>query len=125
MKTERLTLLVTPGEKAAINARAEELGVSASEYVRKAALLLDAEDMRAIDEMQDMLPDIEAAIGNMEASLARTAERSAEHEKIMAYQRSETYREKVRQEVRNDPNIDWNAVARLFGRSREDIEAAE
>lgn len=36
MKTERMTILVTPEQKAAIRAQAESLGVSTAEIVRRA-----------------------------------------------------------------------------------------
>lgn len=36
MKTARMTILMTPEQKAAINARAESLGVSSGEMVRRA-----------------------------------------------------------------------------------------
>ena len=36
MKTERMTILVTPKQKAAINTQAHNLGVSAGEMVRRA-----------------------------------------------------------------------------------------
>jgi hypothetical protein len=41
MKAERLTILVTAKEKAAIHARAQRLGLSAGEMVRRAVVAYD------------------------------------------------------------------------------------
>jgi predicted trehalose synthase len=77
MKTERMTILVTPEQKAAILARAERLGVSAGEMVRRAVESYDPaagsdEDQAVFDALAD---ELFAA-----AEAARTALRAANEE---------------------------------------------
>jgi hypothetical protein len=77
MKTERMTILVTPEQKAAILARAERLGVSAGEMVRRAVESYDPaagsdEDQAVLDALAD---ELFAA-----AEAARTALREADEE---------------------------------------------
>ena len=60
MKTERMTILVTPEQKAAILARAERLGLSAGEMVRRAVESYDPaagsdEDQAVLDALADEL----------------------------------------------------------------------
>jgi chromosome condensin MukBEF ATPase and DNA-binding subunit MukB len=60
MKTERMTILVTPEQKAAILARAERLGMSAGEMVRRAVESYDPaavpdEDQAVLDALADEL----------------------------------------------------------------------
>lgn len=56
MKTDRLTLLVTPDEKAEIGARADAMGISTSELVRRAVRSYDPElDTDAVQTLADEL----------------------------------------------------------------------
>ena len=56
MKTERLTFLMTPEDKAAITARASELHIPASELVRRAVEAYDPErDEEALAVLADQL----------------------------------------------------------------------
>ena len=50
MKTERITVLVTPEQKAAILARAQSLGLSAGEVVRRA---VESYESSAVDTKDD------------------------------------------------------------------------
>jgi hypothetical protein len=113
MKTDRLTLLISPADKAAINARAETLGVSVSELVRRAALDYDPEEAEARRELETLLPQIAAAVERMHATFDRIEANSARHREEMAYQRSSEYREKVQREVWADPRIDWDWIEAL------------
>lgn len=124
MKTERMVLLVTPAEKARINAEAAKLGVSGSEYIRKLIGLLDAEDVKELEELGALMPVFAAAIDSMQATLARTADSLEEAQREWAYQGSEEYRAKVRDEVLADPTIDWDAMADLFWGGRIEQEQA-
>jgi hypothetical protein len=109
LKTERMTLLISPADKAAITARADGLGMSVSELVRKAALGYDPEE----EAIEAMLPEVEAAIERMHASFDRMEANSVEHRKEMERLRSSEYREQVQREVWADPNIDWKWIAAL------------
>lgn len=55
MKTERMTILVTAEQKAAINARAQSLGVSAGEMVRRAVETYGAGPSEATSESEAVL----------------------------------------------------------------------
>jgi hypothetical protein len=50
MKTERMTVLVTPEQKAAILSRAQTLGVSAGEMLRRAVEAYDPAASRASED---------------------------------------------------------------------------
>ena len=73
-KTERLNLLVTPVEKAALEAKAQKAGLTVSELLRRSAAdyepSVGADDLRsvlrALAEMADRLvPEIDAAFERM------------------------------------------------------------
>lgn len=113
MKTDRLTLLISPADKAAINARAELLGVSVSELVRRAALDYDPDEAVARQELEALLPQVAGAVGRMHATFDRIEANSARHREEMAYLRSSEYREKLQREVWADPRIDWDWIEAL------------
>lgn len=124
MKTERLTLLVSPGDKAAIAARAAALKMSVSELVRRATLGYDPEEEAAREELEALLPAFNSAVANIETNINAILESQDRFEERMAYLRSDEYREQVRRELAEDPTIDWTAVRRLFGGAPQQ-EAAE
>jgi hypothetical protein len=113
MKTDRMTLLIAPEDKAAIAARAAALGLSVSELVRQAALGYDPAEAAAKAELEALMPDFERAVGNILATLDRMLEKADAHEAEMQRLRSPEYREQVAQEVEADPRIDWDRIARL------------
>jgi hypothetical protein len=113
MKTDRLTLLISPADKAAINARAELLGISVSELVRQAALGFDPEEAGAKAELEAMMPEFEGAVDRILAALDRMLVKAEAHETEMARLRSPEYREQVRRDVEADPRIDWDWIAKL------------
>ena len=113
MKTDRLTLMVSPADKAAINARAETLGVSVSELVRRAALDYDPAEVHARAELEALLPEVEAAVGRMHATFDRIEANSEAHRREMNHLRSPEYREQLQREVWANPNIDWDWVQAL------------
>jgi hypothetical protein len=113
VKTERLTLLVAPADKAAIAARAAALDMSVSELVRQAALGYDPEEAAAKAELEALLPQFEQGIDNILATLDRMLARSDAHEAEMRRLQSPEYREQVRREVAADPSIDWDWIAKL------------
>jgi hypothetical protein len=124
MKTERLTLLVSPVDKAAIAARAAALNMSVSELVRRAALDYDPEEEAIREELETLLPAFNAAVANIEANLHSIVEAQDRFEERMVHLRSDEYRDLVRREIAEDPNIDWLAIRRLFGGGIQDREAA-
>ncbi|WP_164847386.1 plasmid mobilization protein [Sphingobium algorifonticola] len=113
MKTDRLTLLISPSDKAAINARADVLGISVSELVRRAALDYDPDEAAARAELDVLLPQVTAAVARMHATFDRIEVNSARHREEMAYLRSDEYREKLQKDVWADPRIDWDWIDAL------------
>ena len=115
MKTDRLTLLISPADKAAINARAEVLGISVSELVRQAALGFDPREAAAKAELEAIVPEFESAIDRLLATLHPMLAEAAAHEKRLAHLQSPEYREQVRREIESDPRVDWDWIAKLRG----------
>lgn len=77
LKTERLTVLVSPEEKATLHARAEALSISTGEMIRRAALAYRPSDQAAESEivLEALVDELIAA-----AKEARQALNSAEKE---------------------------------------------
>jgi uncharacterized protein (DUF1778 family) len=119
MKTERLVLLVTPDEKALINDRAARLGVSASEFVRRAVEAFDPEEAAALAELDTLLPELNAMAERLEHDAIERSQRAAERAAARAYYSSDAYREEVRQQLLADPNIDWERARKAFGGLRQ------
>jgi hypothetical protein len=114
MKTERMTLLISPNDKAAITARAERLGLSVSELVRTAALDYDPDEAAARAEVEALLPEFRASISNMHASFERMAVRLQEGERRREEMETLEYREIIQQKLLEDPAIDWGRVRAVF-----------
>lgn len=114
MKTERMTLLIAPADKAAITARAEGLGLSVSELVRQAALGYDPEDAAIRAEVEALLPEAAAAIDRMSATFDRMIARNEEHRRRMDWMKSPEGQEQIRSDLFNNPNIDWDHVTRAL-----------
>lgn len=119
MKTERLTLLVTPDDKALIAERAAGLGVSTSEFVRRAVELFDGDDILALEELATLLPELNAMADRIEATAGQQAEAAARVEAERAYYRSDEYREEVHRQLLADPSIDWDRARAVFGGTRD------
>jgi hypothetical protein len=115
MKTDRMTLLIAPADKAAIAARAASLNMSVSELVRRAALDYDPHEVAELAELEAILPDFLAAVDSIGATLDRMLERSDAHAREMAHLQSPEYREQIRREIAADPTIDWSRLHALFG----------
>lgn len=118
MKTERMVLLVTPDEKARITDGASRLDVSASEYVRQLVNGVQPDDLAALAELEAFMPEFNAAVDSIHESLDRMIETLEQGERRRAAMDTPEYREQVRQELLNDPSIDWDAARRLFGREQ-------
>jgi negative regulator of replication initiation len=115
MKTERMVLLVTPEEKALIAKRAAQLGVSASEFVRRAVEMFDPDDAAALAELETLVPELKAMAQRIEQGRAELPRIEAEREARRAYYSSDAYREEVRQQLLSDPGIDWDRAREFFG----------
>ena len=114
-------MLVTAAEKDRINRQAAALGVSASEFVRKAASLIDANDLMALEEVRGLLPEFNAALSRIHHNLVDAVSDVLEHEGQIADMRSSAYRERVREDLAADPDL-LAAGARLFGVEKSDSE---
>jgi hypothetical protein len=115
MKTDRLTLMVSPADKAAINARATSLGISVSELVRKAALDYDPEIGDKQDQLEALLGEIELALDRIDTNFEAMESDAEAHRVEMQRLTSNAYREQVRRDVLADPTINWGRVQALVG----------
>ncbi len=114
MRTHRLTLPVSQAEKAQIAQQAAALGLSPSEYARKAATMLDAEDIAGLQEIRSLLPEFNAALDRIHGNLVAMAESSERRQQEIARLRSPEYREEVARSIAEDQRA-LHAAARLFG----------
>lgn len=120
----RLTLPVSPAEKAQIAQQAAALGISPSEYARKAATMLDAEDIAGLEEIQTLLPEFNAALDRIHDNLVAMAESGEKFEREIARLRSPEYREEVARSIAEDRRA-LDGAARLFGAARPEAEPDE
>lgn len=82
MQTARVTVLMTPDRKAAIEQRAAELGVSSGEYIRLAVDNYNPSDMEAA-ELAELIMEVNRAVPKMMASLERSSNRlERAHKKV-------------------------------------------
>jgi hypothetical protein len=119
MRTHRLTLPVSQAEKAQIAQQAAALGLSPSEFARKTATMLDAEDIAGLEEIQSLLPEFNAALDRIHHRLVAIAESSERWHQEMERLRSPEYREEVARSIMKDQNA-LDAAARLFGVAQPD-----
>jgi isoaspartyl peptidase/L-asparaginase-like protein (Ntn-hydrolase superfamily) len=113
MKTERMTLLIAPDDKAAIAARAEALGMSVSELVRQAAMGFDPEERAYLDALAALVPQLREAAGDMRNSLTRALDAAEETKKFM--EDRPAYRAQVHAEISADPTINWPGIQHALG----------
>jgi hypothetical protein len=102
MNKHRLVVNLTEAEKTRIVREAAALGINESGYVRKAVELLDADDIRAIEEFRPLVPEFNAALARIHDTLVAAAERSEKHQQEMDRLRSPEYREEVRRSIEED-----------------------
>lgn len=121
MRTHRLTLPVSPAEKAQIAQQAAALGLSPSEYARKAATMLDAEDIAGLEEIRSLLPEFNAALDRIHHNLVAMAESGEKFEREIARLRSPEYRGEVARSIAEDQRA-LDAAARLFGAAQPEEE---
>lgn len=75
MRSERLTILVTPDERAAIASRADRLGVSSSEVLRLAFGAY--EEFPDREELELLAGTLEETVKDLRASLAEARREAA------------------------------------------------
>ncbi len=121
MRTHRLTLPVSQAEKAQIAQQAAALGLSPSEYARKAATMLDAEDIAGLEEIRSLLPEFNAALDRIHHNLVAMAESGQRWEQEIARLRSPEYREEVKRAIAEDRRALDSAI-RLFGAAQPEEE---
>lgn len=117
MRPHRLTLPVSEAEKTQIAQQAAALGVSPGAYARKAAMMLDVEDIAGLEEIRSLLPEFNAALDRIHHNLVAMAESSERTHREIERLRSPEYREEVRRSITEDPRM-VEAAARLFGDSQ-------
>ncbi len=115
MRTHRITLLVSKSEKERIEREAATLGTSTGTYVRKAAMLLDAEDIAGMEDVRSLLPELRAALDRIHDNLTAAAEHSERHQQEIARMRTPEYRDEVRRSI---TDAEADAVASLLGFAR-------
>lgn len=87
MKSERLTILVTPEEKAAMNAKAAEMHVSTSEMLRLAFDAFEEPENQAL--LSALADELERAVKRMSESLDAASREVEETLKVTRARRSE------------------------------------
>jgi Arc/MetJ-type ribon-helix-helix transcriptional regulator len=88
MKTERVTLLISPDDKRELQNLAEDRGITASELVRRAVQAFGATSTDETRELAALTAELRAAIPGMRKSLR--AANSAAERAIAAIGRSRT-----------------------------------
>lgn len=82
MQTARVTILMTPERKAAIERDAAELGVSSGEFVRLAVDNFDP-DAQTAPQLAALVAEVNELLPRIQASLDRSADRlDATHERV-------------------------------------------
>ena len=114
MRTHRLEVLVSQSEKERIEREAALSGTSTSEYVRKAAALLDAEDIVGMENVRSLLPEFNAALTRIHDNLVAAAESREKAQQEIERMRTPEYREEVRREVAQD-EAGLAAIVTLLG----------
>jgi len=123
MRTHRIEVLVSKSEKERIEREAALLGASTSEYVRKAAALLDAEDIVGMEDVRSLLPELNAALIRIHDNLVAAAEHSERNQLEIERMRTPEYREEVRRSVVEDEAA-VNAMISLLGLTRPEQVSA-
>jgi len=124
MRAHRITLLVSKAEKERIARQAASLGTCEGDYVRKTAMLLDADDVAALEDVRSLLPEFDAALTRIHNNLVAAAERSEKHHREIERMRSAEYRQEIYRELETN-QAGLEAVAALFGVGPSEQTATE
>ena len=84
MQTARVTVLMTPDRKAALEQRAAKMGVSSGEYIRLAVDNFDPSELDS-EELAALVEEVNLVIPSIQASLDRSSQRLEQaHNKVNA-----------------------------------------
>lgn len=114
-RPNRLVVLVNDEERARIIDRARAASMSVSDYLRTAGELFEQPTESEKRLLHDLLEELKEANAKSDASLAKleaTAERAAAFDE-------DAYRAKVEAELLARDDIEWDALADLFGTARD------
>lgn len=114
VRSDRLVVLVSKAEKAAMSKRAQASGMSVSDYVRTAAERYSEPSELEQALMKDLVAALEEANAKTDASLARL---EATRARAAAFD-EEAYRAKVRDELAARTDLNWAAMAAQMGLKR-------
>lgn len=118
MKTDRLTLLISPAEKAALSARAEALGVTVSELMRQAAMRFDPAQDDEIATLHALTTELSDQMGRLRGKLDAAfeeAERTRHHIGVR-----EAAADEARERIGAGSPVDWSGIRDLFGFGERD-----
>lgn len=110
-RSNRLVVLASDEEKARIMAHARAASMSVSDYLRTAGELYEEPTEAEKRLLYDLLGELEEANTRTDATLARleaTAARAAAFDE-------DAYRAKIEAELLARDDIDWDALAEMFG----------
>ena len=78
MKSERITILVTPDEKASINRRAAAMNIPAGELLRRAVADYEPDDEQNAEQLELLARQLAVAVTNTEAKLDKALDKLAQ-----------------------------------------------
>lgn len=110
-RSNRMVVLATDEEKARITAQARAASMSVSDYLRTAGELFEQPTETEKRLLRELLLELEEANARSDVTLARleaTAARAAAFDE-------DAYRAKIEAELLARNDIDWDALADLFG----------
>lgn len=113
MKTDRVTLLISPDEKASLAQKADHLGITISELMRQAALAFDPDLERDIAELALVTSEMHAAVARLQPKLELAfAEAALTRAHI---ERRDADTQAALESFNEIDTIDWSGVQWLFG----------
>ncbi|HEX8446327.1 MAG TPA: hypothetical protein VF649_06905 [Sphingomonas sp.] len=111
VRSRRVVVLVSEGEKKRIAANARAADMTVSDFMRTAAERYTEPTATEALLMKDLLAQLERANAATEASLSRLSEIRS---RANAFDETD-YRAKVRADMEARPDIDWDRVAAYLG----------
>lgn len=114
VRSDRLVVLVSKAEKAALSERAQASGMTVSEFIRTAAERYSEPTEAEQRLMSELLTMLEQANVKTDAALARL---QATEARVAAFD-EDAYRAKVEAELAARTDLDWSAMAMQLGIGR-------
>lgn len=114
VRSDRLVVLVSKAEKAALAERAQARGMSVSDYVRTAAERYSEPSEAEQQLMKDLLATLEEANHRTDTALARL---TATEARVAAFD-EDGYRANVATELAARTDLNWSAMAAQLGLER-------